>query len=473
MSRLSRSALGDLLRRYRDVFQAAWAERDAHTPPSRLVHEAAFLPAHLELMETPVHPASHWTMRVITLLVLSILLVATLGKLNIVVVAQGQLIPDSNVKIVQPAITGVVRDILVRDGQHVAAGQPLLALDARQATADVVTAHADHLQAALAMARARALLQSEATNQFVAPTPVPEASALDLQQTVDLAQQTWDAYKAKIQGAKDELRARQADLSSTQQEIAKLQATAPLARQQADIYRKLAASKDVAQIDYLDRERTAEEQAHELEAQRSHALQLEATIHQQQADLSGIASEFLRDQRLELEKDAKDFVTYKDEETKATTRQALMTLTAPVAGTVQQLAVHTVGGVVTTAQALLEIVPSDTLRVKATIENRDVGFVHVGQPVVVKVAAFPYTHYGYLTGTVTELANDAAQDKKRGSVFVVYARLSSNKMQIDQQWVTLTPGMAVSAEITTGRRRVISYFLGPLIQHAQESLHER
>lgn len=473
MSRLVRSALGDLLGRYRDVFRAAWAERAAHAPASRLADEAAFLPAHLELMETPVHPASHWTMRIIAFLVLSILLVATLGKLDIVVVAQGQLIPDSNVKIVQPAITGVVRDIFVRDGQRVAAGQPLLALDARQATADVVTAHADHLHTALAMARAKALLQAVAADRFIAPVPVPGASELVQQQAVELTRQTWQAYKAKLQGAKDELRARQADLSSTQQEIAKLQATTPLAQQQADIYRKLAMTKDVAQVDYLSRERTAEEQAHELKAQRSHALQLVATIHQQQADLSGVTSEFLRDQRLELEKDAKDLVTYQDEETKAKTRQALMTLTAPVAGTVQQLIVHTVGGVVTTAQALLEIVPSDTLRVKATIENRDVGFVHVGQPVVVKVAAFPYTHYGYLTGTVTELANDAAQDKKRGSVFVVYVRLSSNKMHIDQQWVTLTPGMAVSAEITTGRRRVISYFMGPLIQHAQESLHER
>jgi hemolysin D len=473
MSGLFGSALGDLWRRYREVFQAAWSERNSLEPVSRLTHEAAFLPAHLELMETPVHPASHWTMRIIGFLTLSALLVTTLGKLDIVVVAQGQLIPDSNVKIVQPAITGVVRDIFVHDGQVVAAGQPLLALDARQATADVVTAHTDHLHAALAMARTKALLEAVATDRFVAPVPVPEASDLDQQQAVELAQQAWHAYEAKLQDAKDELRARQADLASTRQEVAKLQTTAPLARQQADIYQQLALSKDVAQIDYLDRERTAAEQVHELEAQRSHAMQLEATIHQQEADLSGVTSSFLRDQRLELEKDTQDFVTYQDEETKAKTRQALMTLNAPVAGTVQQLGVHTVGGVVTTAQSLLEIVPSDTLRVKATIENRDVGFVHIGQPVVVKVAAFPFTHYGYLTGTVTELANDAAQDKRRGSVFVVYVHLESNRMRIDQQWVTLTPGMAVSAEITTGRRRVISYFLGPLIQHAQESLHER
>jgi hemolysin D len=137
------------------------------------------------------------------------------------------------------------------------------------------------------------------------------------------------------------------------------------------------------------------------------------------------------------------------------------------------LAVHTLGSVATAAQPLLEIVPGDTLQVKATIDNRDVGFIREGQPAVIKVAAFPHTHYGYLKGNVVELSNDAAQDKRRGSVFVAYVRLTSNKMWIDGRWVTLTPGEAVSIEITTGKRRVISYFLGPLIKSTSESLHER
>jgi hemolysin D len=473
MSRPFWQATGDLWRRYRDVFKAAWAERDAHAPISRQAHEAAFLPAHLELMETPVHPAPRWTMWCIVALVLAALSIATLGKLDIVVVAKGELIPDSNVKVVQPAITGVVRAIHVHDGQRVAAGQTLIELDARQAAADAATAHAHRIHAALAMARAQALLQAVATGQPPSLAAVPEASALDQQQAIDLTEQTWQSYLAKLQDAKDELSARRADLASTRHEVAKLEATAPLARQQASVYRNLAVKNDVAQTDYLDREQTAQNQEHELEAQRSHAAQLEATIHQQQADLAGTTSGFLRDQRLELDKDTQDFTTSRDEETKATTRQALMILSAPVAGTVQQLAVHTLGGVVTTAQALLEIVPGDTLLVKATITNRDVGFVQVGQSVVIKVDAFPYTHYGTLAGTVTELANDAAQDKKRGSVFVAHVRLASNRMFIDQHWVSLTPGMAVSAEITTGRRRVISYFLGPLLRHAHESLHER
>jgi hemolysin D len=367
----------------------------------------------------------------------------------------------------------VVRAIRVRDGQQVVAGQALVELDTQQAAADASTARDQRIRAALAMAREQALLQAVATGQLPSLPKVPDASALDQQQASDLVEQTWQAYVDKRQDAQAELNARQADLASTQQEIAKLEATAPLARQEADAYRALVANKDVAQMDYLEREQTAQNQSHELDAQRSHATQLSATINQQKADLAEITSGFLRDQRLELDKQTQQFVAAHNDELKTTTRQSLLTLKAPVAGTVQQLAIHTLGGVVTTAQSLLEIVPDDTLMAKVTIENHDVGFVREGQPVVVKIAAFPYTRYGYLTGTVAELSNDAAQDKKRGSVFVAYVHLPSDRMWIDSRWVTLTPGMAVTAEVTTGKRRVIGYFLGPLVQNVQESLHER
>ncbi len=473
MSKQFWQATSDLLRRYGEVFQVAWTERNTHQPLPRHAHEAAFLPAHLELIEKPLHPAPKWTLRVIAALVLLALMIALIGKLDILVTANGELLPDSNVKVIQPAITGVVRAIRVRDGQQVSVGQALIELDTQQAAADAATSHDQRIRAALAMARAQALLQAVSSGELKALSAVPDATPLDRQQATDLTAQTWQAFVDKRQDARDELQAREADLASTEQEIAKLAATAPLARQQADAYHDLLEHKDVAQMDYLDREQTAQNQMHELGAQRSHAAQLLATINQQKADLSETTSDFLRDQRLELDKQTQQFVASQNDEVKAKTRQSLLTLVAPVAGTVQQLAVHTVGGVVTTAQSLMEIVPDDKLLAKVTIDNRDVGFVHEGQPVVVKVAAFPYTRYGYLTGTVVELANDAAEDKRRGSVFVAYIQLSSNRLWIDSRWVQMTPGMAVSADITTGRRSVMSYFLGPLVQGARESLHER
>ena len=441
--------------------------------PARLTHEAEFLPAHLELVETPVHPAPRWTMRIIALLAVLTLLICIFGKLDIVVVANGELMPNSNVKVIQPAVTGIVRQILVRDGQRVVVGQPLVILDTQQAAADASMARTNRIHASLAMARAHALLNAAGGDQPPKVLPTKDATPLEQQQSDDLAAQIWRAYVDKRQDARAQLQARMADLDSTRQEVAKLQATAPLARQQAEAYKALAASKDVARTEYLDREQTAQNQEHEIQAQRSHAMQLAAAVTQQRADLGGLTSEFLRDQRLELDKNTQLYTESHGVEVKAMTRQALLSLDAPVTGTVQQLAVHTIGGVVTTAQTLMDVVPGDTLQVKATIENRDVGFVHEGQPVVVKVAAFPYTHYGYLTGKVVELANDAAWDRKRGSVFTAYVKLDSDRMAVDGRPIPLTPGMAVSAEITTGRRRVISYFLGPLIGGAQESLRER
>ena len=148
-------------------------------------------------------------------------------------------------------------------------------------------------------------------------------------------------------------------------------------------------------------------------------------------------------------------------------------MTAPVAGTVQQLRVHTLGGVATAAAPLMEIVPDDTLEVEANIENKDIGFVKEGQPVVVKIEAFPYTRYGYLAGTIETVSNNAVQDRRRGLTFPARVRLAANGMRINDTWVNLTAGMAVTAEIKTGKRTVAHYFLDPILQTGQESLRER
>lgn len=155
-------------------------------------------------------------------------------------------------------------------------------------------------------------------------------------------------------------------------------------------------------------------------------------------------------------------------------RDHQMTLRAPVDGTVQQLVVHTVGGVVTPAQPLLAVVPSEeSLEVEATILNEDIGFVRTGQAVTVKVDSFPYTRYGYLTGKVVSVSHDAMQDENLGLVFPVRVKLDKATLQIDGVRVRMTAGMSLSAEIKTGKRRVIDYLLSPLRQHAGEAMRER
>ena len=155
-------------------------------------------------------------------------------------------------------------------------------------------------------------------------------------------------------------------------------------------------------------------------------------------------------------------------------RQRLTRLTAPVAGTVQQLAIHTRGGIVTPAQPLLTIVPDDyAAEVEAVLENKDVGFVKQGQIAEIKVETFPFTRYGTIPAEVVFVSNDAVQDEVRGLVFPVRLKLERSSLQVDERTVNLTPGMAITAEIKTGSRRVIEYFLSPVLTTIDESLQER
>jgi hemolysin D len=165
---------------------------------------------------------------------------------------------------------------------------------------------------------------------------------------------------------------------------------------------------------------------------------------------------------------------YGEELLKANKRGSLTKLTAPVSGTVQQLVVNTVGGVVTAAQVLMVIVPKQaTLEVEALLENKDVGFVNAKQSARVKVETFQFTKYGTIDATITSMSSDAINDEKRGLLYLTRAQLAQTSLNIDGKKVSLSPGMAVTLEIKTGQRRVIEYFLSPLVQRGDESLKER
>jgi len=466
-------AFNDLLKRYGTIFAHAWVHRRQTDPPVRLAHELAFLPANLEVSETPPHPAPLWTARLLMGSVLLVFLAAIFGELDIVATAPGQLIPNANVKVIQPAVTGVVRRILVQNGERVEAGQLLVELDPTQASADADRARTNKIDAQLTIVRAQALLGAQETDTEPKVAAVPGAAPERQAETQNFATGTWREYRLKLASLTAELRKRRAELATIREEITKLSQTAPIARRQADDYKDLAQGSYVAPHDYLDKEKAAIEQTQELAAQKSHSRELEAAIDEQEHDIDTTAATFRREQWDALNKADQDAEQGQDEQIKADARRGLMQLNAPVGGIVQQLNVHTVGGVVASSQNLMEIVPDDTLEVEANVSNKDIGFVNPGQDAIVKIATFPYTRYGYLTGKVIKVSNDATQDKKLGPVFPARIRIPSNRFKVESKWVTLSPGMEVTAEIKTGRRKVWQYFLSPLMETGQESLRER
>jgi hemolysin D len=253
-----------------------------------------------------------------------------------------------------------------------------------------------------------------------------------------------------------------------------LAASAAIAATRSHDYAKLLQGNYVGRHDYLLREQERIAAERDLAAQRSRLAELRSGLSEAQQQLHVLTNE-TRQQTLDQLRQAQEQKgQFGPDVAKAVNRDRLMELRAPVDGTVQQLAVHTNGGVVTPAQPLLTLVPSgEGLEVEMSVLNKDVGFVRHGQTVTIKVESFPYTRFGYVVGTVESVSHDAAQDEKLGLVFPARVRLSSTHLGATRSALRLSPGMSVTAEMETGHRRIIDYLLSPIEATSQESLREQ
>lgn len=464
---------GDFLKRYGQVLRSAWQVRHEFDPVHRSVDERAFLPAHLELIESPVSPTVRWTMHIIVAFFCVALLWACLGRLDIVAVAPGKMVVDSRTKVIQPAETAVVRRILVRDGQKVRAGEPLIELDATTAGAELAQAGESLTEARLAALRLSALVRAVDIGRppMLGPASDVPVDRFDAEQA--LANSQFDALQAKRHNLQATIAQRRAELQTTRDAIEPLAESARISKTRADDYGRLVEGKYVGRHEYLLREQERIAAERDLATQRNRMQEITSALSAAKEELHVLVTDF-RQQTLDQLREAERRVAVGAPElAKAGQRNRLMTLRAPVDGTVQQLAVHTVGGVVTPAQELLAVVPQEALEVEAMVLNKDIGFVRPGQPVTVKVESFPFTRYGYLTGKVISVSHDAAQDDQLGLVFPARIRLSGSTLDIDGVVVNMSAGMTLTAEIKTGRRRVIDYFLSPLRRHMDEGMRER
>ncbi|MHB1214461.1 MAG: HlyD family type I secretion periplasmic adaptor subunit [Thiobacillus sp.] len=471
---MKRHAFADLFNRYARIFLRAWSQRKATDSPILQPHEAQFLPAALALRDTPVHPAPRITLWLIMAFALIAVLWAIFGRIDVVATAVGKIIPNDRTKVIQPMETAVVKAIYVRDGQVVQLGQVLIELDATIATADSDRLRSEALTARLEALRAQALLTALASGVPPRLQPLVGAHTARLLAEQSQAAGQYQEYQARQLQLQAEIARRRAELQATLEQVSKLEQTAPIARQRAQDYQKLMKENFISQHGYLEREQARIEQDQDLASSRSKVAEIRAALmeaQQQQATLTAETRRQLLDQHNLADQKA---ASLEQELVKADQRSRLMHMTAPVAGTVQQLAVHTVGGVVTPAQPLMVIVPKDNvLEVEAMLPNKDIGFVNPGQDAEVKVETFPFTKYGTLHGTIIQVSSDAIQDEKRGLIYSTRVKLAKDTLRVENKTVRLTPGMAVTVEVKTGKRRVIEYFLSPLMQVMSESLRER
>jgi hemolysin D len=465
----------ELLARYQAVFKAAWEHRSELAGPSRMADEVAFLPAALCLQETPVHPAPRrfaWGLMILFVLAL---LWSIVGQVDIVAVAPGRIIASDRTKVIQPLEASVVRKVLVKDGDRVQAGQVLVELDPTMASADMASVQEQLKASASEALRTRALLQSLSNSKLL--TPVLRALQPDLIKDPAIQaqlQSEWQDISAKLNKFDAEASRRQAEIATVKASIAKLEATVPMAQAREADYRRLVEQGFISGHATQDKTRERVELERDLSVQRAKLLEATTTLKETEQAKAAYRFETLRllnDRQAQA--DSKHSQLEADH-SKANQRERQTQLSAPVAGIVQQLAIHTTGGVVTSAQALMIVVPdSDQVTAEVTIANQDIGFVNAGQLAAVKLETFPYTKYGTVQARVDVVTADAVTDDKKGSYYPATLTLSQKDMLIDGKRVHLSPGMNITAEIKTGQRRIIEFLLSPVQQAGSESLRER
>ena len=450
-----------------------------------MAHELDFLPAAVEIQEKPPSPVGRAIIWSIVAFFSIAVAWAMIGEIDIVAIAQGKIIPSGRVKVIQSMEIGVVRQIHVREGQHVEAGDLLIELDPTASQADLGRLEMELVAAQLDAARYGALerittetdtasLSSATPALTLLPALAQAAGGHVVALQEQMLRSEWTEHQARAAALDNAIAGREAQLAALQEDVKKLEGTLPLITRRANAVKRMVDRQLSAEQTWLELEQERLEQKQELASLRKQTEQVAASIRearqQRQALDAGFRSGFL----IKLSDAERRIDQLQQERVKASQRTEMRRLTAPVSGVVQQLSMHTIGGVVTPAQELMKIVPeSQSLEVEAWILNKDIGFIEEGQRAEVKIETFTFTKYGTIDAEVIDISNDAVTDEEKGLVYAGRVMMDKSAIRVGEKLVNLTPGMSVTVEVKTGKRRLIEYVLSPLLRYKRESLGER
>ncbi len=502
-SRPDASGLGlrELLGRCRAVLAHAWAHRHELAGPERLTTEAAFLPAALSLRETPPHPAPRRAIWAICAIFTIAVAWAAIGKVDVVAVAPGRIIVSQHSKVIQPLEAATIRAIHVRDGQRVQEGQLLVELDDTQFAADGAQAAQELVSALSDGMRAEALagaldgvhpplLHAERVRDLCAATEA--ASSADCDAAAGARRQLfaeWEDIRSKRERMAAAVDTRAAQVQATQASIARTEALLLSLRQREADYSRLAQQGFLNQHAYQDKARDRLDAENELARLRAEQVAAAAAHREALKEQAAYLADARNDLAARREKARLGIDHFRQERIKIGQKLRVMQLRAPSDGVVQQLAVHTTGGVVTPALPLMVIVPDDgSVIAEVMVANKDIGFVRPGQPVRLKLETFNFTRYGTLDGELAWVSADAlVRDPQPGNgvnsiasngqapvaYFPAHVKLRQTTVLVEGKQMPVSAGTNVTAEIRTGQRTLLDYLLSPIQRTLDEGARER
>lgn len=424
-----------------------------------------FKPTLSEIEDEPASPLglfTFWTM--VTLIVIAILWLI-LGKVDVVVSARGIVIPDGEVKIIQPLDTGSIRQILVKEGDYVKAGQTLMEIDPSTTEPALESSKENHKNLQLEIKR----LNAQANGlPYLPPPPTSEPAVTQN-----------ELYASNVSSLNEQLQSKQEDLKSTEEEIKSAET------EKANYVNLLNTSLDresrlkkvidiIAKDEYTKEINNIRSYKTEIDKLKYKLQQLKYKKLQLNSEIAYTKQNFKAETLKELADKQKQAVQLKSDVEQIEFKNKKQNITSPVDGYVDKLFIHTLGGVVTPAEKLISITPSNSpLLIKATVLNQDIGFVKEKMPVQIKIDTFSFQKYGLLKGVVKTISKSSIQDEKLGPVYEIYVAPLEQTLMVEGKEEKITPGMSLSAEVKVGKRRIIEFFIYPLIKYLNEGISVR
>lgn len=462
------------LKKYWEIAKLALLQ-EKNTQDSKLKgmneHEKEFLPAVLEVTETPPSHAARLLMYIIMLMFTVLILWSVIGKIDIIATATGKLMPASNIKTIQTLTDSEIEEIYVQEGQYVKEGQDLIKFNQTEVLANINRIENEIKALEISVARLQALLTDNPEENFIYDETIDEYL---IRMHSGLLKSQMTEKSAKIEVLNGQIAKAEKEKDTIQADLQRIEKLLPSVQERIEKKKILVDKKLLARLTFLEQEEELTNLQEQRNVQVKKMAETEANIESLKKELRQYLAEFDKNLMQELTDDREKLASYQQELIKYEEALKRTVVKAPLSGYVQQLVYHTKGGVVETAKPIMNLVPEDyKLEADVMILNKDIGFVRPEQDVEIKIDSFPFTKYGTIKGKVRNISGDAVQDEKLGLVFPSRLTLLDNKILADGQIVQLKPGMSVTAEIKTGKRRVIEYLLSPVMKYLNESMRER
>ena len=435
--------------------------------------ETEFLPAILEVTETPPSPVGRMVMWTIVILLLAGFLWSVFGTVDEVAVATGKVIPVGQVKTIQSKDKGIIKNIYVKEGDYVHAGDLLIELDPTSTGADLDSLKKRMAYFALDIER----LNAELTGAAFAPKLSPDLEEKDILAQTALYQSRTSQHRAELSAAKMTIDQKQAALRSEETNYQKYQGMLDIAQDKEARLGSLVKENAIAEFQLLEQQSQTINLGKTVEAQVDLIEKARAELAEANQRLANVDATYKKDIMTNLVEARKQYYALAEEIKKADENSRLSKIIAPVDGRINQLAMHTVGGIVTDAQALMIIVPDDVvMELEVWADNKDIGFINLGQTAEVKVQTFNFQKFGVVDAEVAEISPDALEDRsnqEKDKKYRLALTMTKQDMIVGGKSIPLSPGMEVTAEIKIKTKRIIDFFLDPFRQYTSEALRER